>query len=401
MNRILPPNRPRFSEETVVKIFRYFFDEKYRDYPLILLGIRNPKINFYDDELAVYSRQTNAVVSFNFNADPSAFVIRNEPKAILKKGVHFYRISYHKINTPARRRFALRPASDGERLPVWRRMLGKLVSSVGVAINMHDGGDDSTWSEGCQTIHRSQYQEFLNLVGRAFGVSLIYKYGIKAEQRFIKGVGRIPYILIDQSDYDYIKNLPEIQFDSKSDLLYQARNFVNVPKIEKALPVEQEIENASAILASVEIDAAVEDSLLDVPPTRIQSEQQHPTAGINFGGYVQTAQTGIQKAQEAADTFGQAKATFDRIKSYLPGTGATDPAIRVTSGKKTNFFFNLFTWIVSFLGIVWGFLQANWQLVAICFVGFVAVCGLITYAFTTINREKMQSRSDPNKFNVE
>lgn len=397
MTRILPTTRPRFSEETARKIFRYFFDEKYREYPLILLGIRNPKINFYDDELAVYSRQTNAVVSFNFNADPSAFVIRNEPKAILKKGVHFYRISYHKINDSKRRRFALRPATHGEQLPVWRKQKnGKIVSSVGVAINLHDGGDDSTWSEGCQTVHRSQYQEFLNLAGKAFGVALPYRYGIKAEQRFINGIGRIPLVLIDQEDYDYIKNLPEIQFDSKADLLYQAKNFVGIPKIEKVLPIEQEIENASAILASVEIDAA-ENNTRSVPDV-ISSQ---PATGTDFGDYLQRAQTGIQKAQQTADAIGQAKATFDQITSYLPGTGPNDPAIRVTSGKKTNFFFNILGTILTILGAVWGFMTENWKLIAVGIVGFVAVCGLITYAFTAINKEKLKTHSDPNKFNVE
>lgn len=398
MNRILPSTRPRFSEETVLKVFRYFFDEKYREYPLILLGIRNPKINFYDDELAVYSRGANAVASFNFNADPSAYLLRGEPKAILKKGVHFYRISYHKINTPARRRFALRPATEGERLPVWRRSAnGKLTSSVGIAIDIHDGGDDSTWSEGCQTIYRSQYQEFLNLVGNAFGVRLAYVYGIKAEQRFVKGLGKIPYILLDQSDYDYIKNLPETQFDSKADLIYQAKNFVGVPKIEKIVPVETEIENASAILASVEIDAAE----AIVRGENITPIQSPPNAGITLGGYLQTAQAGIQKAQEAADVLGQAKATFDQVKNYLPGTGANDPAVKVTSGKKTNFFFNLVGYVISFLGLVWAFMTDNWRMIAVFFVGLLCICGLITWAFTKTNVEKMQARSDPNKFNVE
>lgn len=257
---ILPAEKPKFNEATVEKVFRYFLGDSWRDeYDVVLLGIRNPKINFYDDELAVYTRPTGEKITpFNFNADPSAYLIKGAAKAILKKGVHFYRLSYHKINTPARRRFALRPATKGEQLPVWRKQAGgKFVSSVGVAIDIHDGGSDSTWSEGCQTLHFSQYWDFIKLVGRAFGVNVPKGYGVRAEDRFVKGVGKIPYILIDQKDYNYIRDLDEADFDNEADLRYQREQFVNIPKVDKIKerPVEASIANSGGLLEAVEVES--------------------------------------------------------------------------------------------------------------------------------------------------
>lgn len=268
---ILPGKRPTIKQSSFEKICRYFLGENWKEqYPIVELAIRNPKINFFDDELAVWTKKLSAIKTFNWNADPSAYVIKGQPKGILKKGVHLFTLSYHHKWSDLKRYVALRPATDGEQLPVWRLIKGKFVSSVATAIDQHKGGSDSTWSEGCQTAHYSQYPEFIQTIANAFDIKVQLGVVKKTDSRLMKGVGKFPYILIDQKDFNYIVALDESLFDSAEDLKYQAANFVGVPKIERIRPVEEEIENANAILSAVEIEEA-ENITLDIPQNSNQA----------------------------------------------------------------------------------------------------------------------------------
>lgn len=252
---ILPSNKPQFSESSFEKVCRYFLGDNWKEiYPVVELAIRNPKIAFYNDELAVWTKALKSIKTFNWNADPSAYIIKGKPKAILKKGVHLYKLSYHHINDPKKRYVALRPATPGEALPVWRRSAdGKFTSSIAIAIDQHKGGSDSTWSEGCQTTHFSQYPDFIQTIGDAFGIRVPLGIVSKPDSRLLKGVGKFPYILIEQSDYKYIIDLPESEFDSAADLKYQAQQFVGVPKIEKAVPVFHDVAHVEPnILSKIE-----------------------------------------------------------------------------------------------------------------------------------------------------
>jgi hypothetical protein len=125
----------------------------------------------YDDAIIVVSENVHA--SFNANTDPSLF---RKGIASLKPGIHLYRKGNHGISRgpgyPA-----LRPATKGELLPVFRDGQG---DSFGVAINIHKGGYRTTSSEGCQTIYPDQWQGFINLV-----YSEMNRYGQKT----------IPYLL--------------------------------------------------------------------------------------------------------------------------------------------------------------------------------------------------------------
>lgn len=109
----------------------------------------------YDD--AIFLVSPSAYVAFNANTDPS---VRRKGIAVLKTGLHRYRKGNHGISHglgyPA-----LRPATPGERLPVTRDGEG---DSMGVAINIHRGGRNTTSSEGCQTIPPGQWDAFINLV---------------------------------------------------------------------------------------------------------------------------------------------------------------------------------------------------------------------------------------------
>ena len=187
---ILPSKRPVIKKESAEKVARYFLGDELKDYPIVEIAVRQKKINFYDDELAVMTK--NDYKTFNWNADPSAYIIKGKPKAILKKGVHFYKLSYHHIWEAAKRYVALRPNTPDESLPVWRMGKdGKLFSDKGVAINQHRGGANSTWSEGCQTAHFSQYDEFIDMIGDALDFKVPKGIITKSDPKLIKGIGNI------------------------------------------------------------------------------------------------------------------------------------------------------------------------------------------------------------------
>lgn len=110
-------------------------------------------VGLYDDAIVLIS--PTAFVTFNANTDPSK---QSPAVATLAPGVHRYRKGKHGISRgPGYPAF--RPATAGEKLPVTRG--GK--PSVGVAINIHKGGINSTSSEGCQTIVPDQWAAFQNL----------------------------------------------------------------------------------------------------------------------------------------------------------------------------------------------------------------------------------------------
>jgi hypothetical protein len=163
-----PPARPRISAEAVEDIVQRHKVEQ----PVVLVGIRgyyaktfsDPKKGqtagndrgIYDDAIMLLS--PTAFATFNANVDPSIF---RHGIATLEEGVHPYRKGNHGISRgdgyPA-----LRPATEGERLPVRRD--GQSGPKVGVAINIHRGGLNTTSSEGCQTIHPEQWPAFIAMV---------------------------------------------------------------------------------------------------------------------------------------------------------------------------------------------------------------------------------------------
>lgn len=251
---ILPNKRPVIKQTSAEKVAKYFLGDEWKNYDVVEIAVRQKKINFYDDELAVITK--NAYQTFNWNAEPSAYIVKGKPKAILRKGVHFYTLGYHHKWKNNKRYVALRPATVDESLPVWRTdKNGKLFSDKGIAINQHRGGANSTWSEGCQTAHLSQYDEFIGMIGDAFGYKVPKGIIAKPEAKLLKGIGRIPYILIDQADFNYIIKLDEKDFDSEEDLKYKVANFVNIQTVERVKPTDKTVPNAAKILKAVEEEA--------------------------------------------------------------------------------------------------------------------------------------------------
>jgi lysozyme len=159
---MIPKSRPQQAKEkTLAMVIKARIEDL-----VCLVGIRGyysetfqPSGNqrgIYDDAIILLSPSVHA--TFNANTDPSVF---KKGIAVLKTGVHRFRKGNHGISKPGGGYPALRPANAKEQLPVTRDGEG---DSMGIAINIHKGGYNTTSSLGCQTIYPSQWDGFINLV---------------------------------------------------------------------------------------------------------------------------------------------------------------------------------------------------------------------------------------------
>ncbi len=122
----------------------------------------------YDDAIFVFAQK--AFAAFQANVDPSIF---RKGIATLKPGI--YKAVKHKHQGKYN---ALQIVND----TVTRD--GKPGDDTGRhGINFHFGGENQTWSEGCQTLPKSTYHVFLDLV-----------YSLMNENK----LKEITYVLINQ-----------------------------------------------------------------------------------------------------------------------------------------------------------------------------------------------------------
>ena len=111
----------------------------------------------YDD--AIFYCSPTAFASFNANTDPS----RHHPGvAVLKAGVWRYRLGIHNQSKDPVKHPHYKALVQGEQVTVAREGQGDDTGWFG--INIHRGGFTTTSSEGCQTIHPSQWDAFIGLV---------------------------------------------------------------------------------------------------------------------------------------------------------------------------------------------------------------------------------------------
>ncbi len=169
-------------------------------YPLVIVGIRNyfPDLGekmvndrgIYDD--AIFINTVKDSDAFNGNTDPSKYRPKTDKQkgmATLNPGIYYT----HKFDL-----------HNGKYLALCQRLGDVEVTRDGnppyqdkgyFGINIHRGGFNSTGSEGCQTVHASQWDFFIE--------------SAKAYAKDYFGTGwnkaTIPYVLIEN------KNLPNAE----------------------------------------------------------------------------------------------------------------------------------------------------------------------------------------------
>lgn len=162
MSSILPPNKPRLSTAELAAMLR----DKHpvtmtTPFPLLIVGIRGYYLNtmgkpgandrnLYDD--AIFIVTDSAFAAYNANTDPSYY--RNGIATLCPGFYPSYKFALHK----------------GKYLALCQRVAPVVVLRDGAGhdrgmfgINIHRGSLNTTSSEGCQTIHPSQWNSFIAL----------------------------------------------------------------------------------------------------------------------------------------------------------------------------------------------------------------------------------------------
>lgn len=181
-------NRPRITDQETDKLAKFFFDGEMpkvvvfavRGYFLNSMG--KPGVNdfgLYDDAWIVYENG-NLVRTFNANTDPSK---HKSNLAWLNTGVYQFYKGRHRNRIDAFRAYP-----EGVKWRCKRETFGgQVVDSWCSHINIHDGGINNTWSEGCQTSF--QFAEFRELV-----------YGLMAKHK----QKLLTYVLLDENQMEDI-----------------------------------------------------------------------------------------------------------------------------------------------------------------------------------------------------
>lgn len=175
---IVPKSRPKQTrEETTAILTDHGVGSQggvallgVRGYYADSMGVKGKNDHaMYDDALFVIS--PTAYASFNFNTDPQK---AGQKKAKLAVGRYEFYKGKHKGKYNA-----LRPFPEGIKLPCTRDGVTSMCSHT----NIHKGGFNDTFSEGCQTVYPTQYDEAIKLI-----YAEMSRYGQKT----------IPYLLVDE-----------------------------------------------------------------------------------------------------------------------------------------------------------------------------------------------------------
>jgi lysozyme len=120
----------------------------------------------YDD--AIFIIEPNLMYCFNANTDPSRHGMNHKigkGLASLKAGTYEYKIGIHGVSKEKSKQYEA--LIQEEKVTVQRDVTNTEHTGF-FGINIHKGGFNSTSSEGCQTIHPSQWDEFMSLVKTFF-----------------------------------------------------------------------------------------------------------------------------------------------------------------------------------------------------------------------------------------
>lgn len=107
----------------------------------------------YDDAFVVIG--PNYFKTFNANTDPRKYA---DGIATLLPGLHFFKQGLHGFGRKTAPYKAFRTDNVREVLPVTRD--GQKGIKEGITVNIHAGGEYQTNSAACQTVIKSQYNEF-------------------------------------------------------------------------------------------------------------------------------------------------------------------------------------------------------------------------------------------------
>lgn len=196
MDSIVPKERPDITRaeakvyvqragQDVVDVFILGRRGYYRD-SMGKPGVND--INIYDDAIAIVTPKE--CWTFNANTDPS------RDAATLKPGTYWYKLGIHGLSKPKEQQYEAlvqagdvilsRPDTselrDGYH-PVLGFHMGGGFFKGAFGVNHHKGGNTTTGSLACQTIHPSQWGDYIEKVK-----STLKLYGLE----------KIPYILTER-----------------------------------------------------------------------------------------------------------------------------------------------------------------------------------------------------------
>ncbi|MFM8758933.1 MAG: hypothetical protein ACKODS_05230 [Methylophilaceae bacterium] len=120
----------------------------------------------YDD--AIFIVDQNNMFSYNANTDPSRFGMNSKigkGLANLEAGKYLYKIGIHGLSKEKSKQYEALVQQG--KVEVKRDVTGQEEKGF-FGINIHKGGFNTTSSEGCQTIHPSQWIEFITMAKAVF-----------------------------------------------------------------------------------------------------------------------------------------------------------------------------------------------------------------------------------------
>lgn len=163
---LYPPDKPKVDEGFLRSLM--IKNNLDPDYDRCIIGIRGfySKTNergVYDDAIFICSPSSSSK-SFNANTDPGAY---RKGIANLKTGRWYYRLGIHGLSKPKILQYEA--LVQAKKVTVHRDQVGDDTGWFG--INIHKGSRTSVSSIGCQTIHPSQWGEFIRSVSLELEVS--------------------------------------------------------------------------------------------------------------------------------------------------------------------------------------------------------------------------------------
>lgn len=179
---ILTANGVDLNKVSVLAIRGYYLDSMGRP------GRNDRRI--YDDAMCIVSPR--GVVTFQANTDPNGYRKgsgkgRSKGMANLKSGIHLYGTGKHKGRLAFTQTESFTVIRDGN--PPYQ-------DSGWHAINLHDGGYNSTSSLGCQTIPKQTWGTFRPLL-----YSLLEEFkNPKRKNAHGQSVRSFPYVLLEETE---------------------------------------------------------------------------------------------------------------------------------------------------------------------------------------------------------